>query len=101
MFCQPVGEPMKIAGKGAKLFDIFLGAILGNGHQMENGPNINSRCVGIDPFEQFFRAFDLLLLLVVFFFAIPTPRLQMLLWTSSMLRCFLNRTVPEGIHRNG
>ena len=22
-------------------------------------------------------------------------------WTFSMLRCFLNRTVPEGIHSNG
>ena len=52
-----LGEPMQIAGKGTKLSDIFLGAILGNGHQMEIGPDIDSCCVGIDPFENIFSSF--------------------------------------------
>jgi hypothetical protein len=50
VFCKPVGEPVQIAGKGAKLSDVFLSAILGNGHKVKIGPDIDSCCVGIDPF---------------------------------------------------
>ena len=50
VFRESVGQSVQIAPKGAKLADIFLSAILGNGHEMKIGSDIDSCCVRIDPF---------------------------------------------------
>jgi hypothetical protein len=68
VLAQPVGHPLKIAGKGTTLADRFLGAVFANGHEVKNWLRYSMPAAWrLIRSRRFRRTFALLLGLVGFF----------------------------------